>query len=261
MHTLDRFDIFSDVFARRESFATGIEARTKLVFAVLALALNLLSASVYTPAIIVVFSLTTLLLIRVPPRLVLLRLVTPLAMAVIVLIIQLFFYGGTPLFSIHFAGFSLAGYREGLDIGLLTACRVMGGVSVILLLSLSTPADRLFRAAAWFKMPRVFIEISLLVYRYIFVLAEELITMRDAQRVRLGYHSWRQSMRSLSTLGACLLLRAYDRAERVFEAMLVRGYTCQQQGYSHVFSRKDGITAIFLGLALTGFYLIGRIYS
>ena len=138
-------------------------------------------------------------------------------------------------------------------------CRVLGGVSLILLLSMSTRADKLFAAAAWFRVPKIFIEIALLVYRYIFVLIEELIIMKDAQKVRLGYHNWRQSMQSLSTLGTCLILRAYDRAERVFEAMLVRGYTCPQLNYNLAFSRKDGIVAACLGVILTGFYLIGQV--
>lgn len=49
--------------------------------------------------------------------------------------------------------------------------------------------------------------------------------MQEAQKVRLGYCNWRLSMNSLSILGACVIIRAYDRAERVYEAMLVRGYT------------------------------------
>ena len=180
-------------------------------------------------------------------------------MAIVILLTQIFFYGETPLFVIPIWGFNLIGYKEGLEHGLLIMCRVLGGVSLILLLSMSTRADKLFAAAAWFRVPKIFIEIALLVYRYIFVLIEELIIMKDAQKVRLGYHNWRQSMQSLSTLGTCLILRAYDRAERVFEAMLVRGYTCPQLNYNLAFSRKDGIVAACLGVILTGFYLIGQV--
>jgi cobalt/nickel transport system permease protein len=202
-----------------------------------------------------------LMLIRVPARLLLLRLVMPMVMATVILVTQIFFCGETPLFTIPVWGFTLVGYEEGFARGLIIMCRVLGGVSLILLLSISTPADKLFIAAAWFKIPKTFIEIALLVYRYIFVIAEEFITMNNAQRIRLGYHSWRQSVKSLSMLGACLILRAYDRAERVFEAMLVRGYTNAKLNYRQTFSWKDGIVALCLGLILAGFYLIGRIIT
>src|SRR4030042_4476834 len=135
-----RNDIFSDVFAHKENFVTGIEARTKIVFTILALAINLLSPSVYTPLAIAVFCLATLVIIRVPPRLLLLRLTMPLVMAAVVLITQVFFYGTTPLFAIPFLGFNGGGYEEGLAHGLLIMCRVIGGVSLIFFFIIVTPA-------------------------------------------------------------------------------------------------------------------------
>lgn len=258
MHTLDKAEVFSDVFARRGNFVTGIEARTKLVFVLLALVINLTAASIYTSISIAAICLITLLAIRIPAKILLLRLAMPLVMAAVVLLTQLVFYGETPLFAFSLWGLRVTGYEEGLTRGLLIMCRVLGGVSLILLLSMSTPADKLFTAASWFKIPGTIIEIALLIYRYVFVLIEEISIMKDAQRVRLGYHNWRQSMKSVSTLGACLILRAYDRAERVFEAMSVRGYTGASSIHYPVFARRDGLTALCLGFVLVGFYLIGR---
>ena len=109
-------------------------------------------------------------------------------------------------------------------------------------------------------MPKILVELTLLVYRYIFVLLEEIVTIKDAQRVRLGYHNWRQSMRSISILGGSLILRAYDRAERVFEAMVARGYTgAVTVSYTEHFGRKDFITAVCLGTVLVILYLAGRL--
>jgi cobalt/nickel transport system permease protein len=252
----EKGDIFSDAFAHKENFVTGIEARTKIVFTILALVLNLLSPSVYTPIAIAVFCLATLLAIKIPPRLLMLRLIMPLVMAAVVLITQLFFYGTTPLFAIPFLG--LVGYEEGLARGLLIMCRVIGGMSLILFLGMSTPAHRLLMAARWFRLPKAFVELSLLIYRYIFVLIEEAITIKDAQRVRLGYRSWRHGMRSVGTLGGILVLRAYDRAERVFEAMLARGYSgALSVSYSEHFGGKDFIAAAGLSTVLAIIYLVG----
>ncbi|MDO8568510.1 MAG: cobalt ECF transporter T component CbiQ [Dehalococcoidales bacterium] len=257
MH-IETAEIFSEAFARRPNLITGIEARTKLVFVITGLAINLLSTSVITPLCIAAACLIGLLSVKVPLKTLLLRLAMPAVMALVILVTQVFLAGGKPLFTLSMWGLSLTGYVEGTLRGLLIMCRVLGGVSLVLLLSLSTPADKLFLAAGWFKVPRIIIELALLIYRYIFVLAEEFITMREAQRVRLGYRNWRQSMRSLSTLGACLILRAYDRAERVFEAMLVRGYAGANFSASEPFSKKDGLVAVCLGAVLVMFYLTGR---
>lgn len=250
---------FTDVFAQRDNFVSKIEVRTKIAFTIIALVLNLLSPTIYTPLSIAAFCLIMLLATKVPPKTLLLRLAMPLVMAVIVLITQIFFYGTSPLFNLSFWGFRLVGYEEGLAHGFLIMSRVIGGVSLILFLSMSTPAPRLLLAAGWFKVPKIFIELALLIYRYIFVLLEEVVAIRDAQRVRLGYHNWRQSMKSLGTLGGILILHAYDRAARVFDAMLARGYTNSIPiNYHQRLSKKDYLTASGLAASLVVFYLTGQ---
>ncbi len=136
---------------------------TILIVTVIALVINLLSSTIYTPISIAIFCMIILLAIKIPPRLLLLRLTMPLVMAVIVLITQIFFYGTTPLFAISFWGFRLVGYEEGLAQGFLIMSRVIGGVSLILFLSMSTPTNKLFLAASWFRVPKIFIELALLV--------------------------------------------------------------------------------------------------
>lgn len=252
--------VFSDVFAQKQNLVTGIEARTKIAFISIALVINLMSPTIFSSLGIAVFCLITLLSIKIPPGLLLLRLTMPLVMAVIVLIIQTFLYGGTPLFTIPIWGFHLVGYEEGLARGFLIMCRVIGGVSLILFLSMSTPANKLLLAASWFRVPKIFIELTLLVYRYVFVLIEEVVAIRNAQKVRLGYCNWRQSMKSLGILGGSLILRAYDRAERVFEAMIARGYTGTMAiNYQPKFSRKDYLATLGLSAILVVFYLVGRL--
>ncbi len=250
---------FTDIFAQRENFVSKIEVRTKIAFTIIALVLNLLSPTIYTPLSIAAFCLIVLLATKVPPKTLLLRLAMPLVMAAVVLITQIFFYGTSPLFIIPLRGFNLVGYKEGLAHGFLIMSRVIGGVSLILFLSMSTPAPRLLLAASWFRVPRIFVELALLTYRYIFVLLEEVVAIRDAQRVRLGYHNWRQSIESLGALGGILILHSYDRAARVFEAMLARGYSSGIPISHHQrFSKKDYLTTTGLAAALAAFYLMGQ---
>ena len=253
-------EAFSDLFAQKENWITGIEPRIKIAFTVIALVINLLAASIYAPITIAAFCFAILLSIRIPPRLLLLRLAMPMAIATVVFITQLFFYGATPLFTLSLWGLHLMGYEEGLARGLLIMSRVIAGISLILFLSMSTPANKLLMAAGWFKVPKTFIELALLTYRYVFVLLEEMETIRGAQKVRLGYHGWRQSMRALGVLGSSLIFRAYDRADRVYEAMLARGYSGTMAiNYRQNFTRRDYLVSIGLGATLLFFYLTGQL--
>ena len=257
----DIHGITSDTFAQKQNWATRIDPRVKMVFVLLALVINLLSPTVYTPLAVAVFCLAILVFIGVQLKLLAISLIIPLILAATVVVVQMFFFGHSPLFTIHLWHFEIIGYQEGLTRGFLIMSRVIGGVSLILFLSMSTPVNRLLTAARWFRLSPTFIELSLLVYRYIFVLLEEVISIRSAQRVRLGYSNWNQSMKSLGTLGGSVIVRAYDRAERVFDAMLVRGYTGENRITCYEkLCRTDYLaiaifSAILVGLSFIGVFL------
>ena len=253
VHLLSADAASLDTYAGRNNLLTSLDARIKIAFVLAALVINLLSKNPWSPLIIVILCLTALLCIRIPARLLILRLSVPMFMACVVLIAQTFMSGATPIFSLDYGFLRLAAYREGLIAGLIIMCRVIAGTSLILFLSMSTPAHKLLSAARWCKLPPVLIELALLIYRYVFVLIEEMSAMYEIQKVRLGYCNWRRSMSSLSTLGANVILRAYDRAEYVYEAMTVRGYSPDNK--VTVYFRLDtrdiagiGIFAVLLSL-------------
>jgi cobalt/nickel transport system permease protein len=259
MHALSNSALSSDIFAGRTNLLTGIDVRVKTAFVLAALVLNLLSTGMSTQICIAGICIAALISIKIPAKLLLLRLSIPLLMAAVVLITQTFMSGTTPIFSVDIISFHLSAYKEGLDKGLLIMCRVIAGTSLILFLSMSTPAHKLLRAARWFRMPAVLVELSLLIYRYVFVLMEQMLIMQESQTVRLGYRNWQQSMNSLSALGAGVILRAYDRAERVYESMLVRGYAGDKTsatGYTLNF--VDLAATLIFAAVLAGLYVIGQ---
>lgn len=203
---------------------TDIEVRMKVIFVLVCIIINLISPSFITPLIIAFLSLVALLVSGIHVKKLILRLAIPLIMAIVIMITQIFFFGNTPLFITEIGNIKITGYIEGLYHGILIVCRVIAGVLLVLLLSMTTPTHKLIMAASWFHIPKLMTELLLLIYRYIFVLFEEMLCIRDAQRVRLGYSNWHRSMNSLSTLAGSLIMRAYDRANRVFDAMMARGY-------------------------------------
>lgn len=208
----------------KSNIITAIEVRMKVIFVLLCLIINLISPSFITPLIVASLSLVALLISGIHIKKLALRLVIPLIMAIVIMFTQIFFYGNTPLLIITIGNLKITAYIEGLNHGILIVCRVIAGVLLILFLSMTTPTHKLIMAASWFRMPKPMVELLFLIYRYIFVLFEEMLCIREAQKVRLGYSNWRRSMNSLSSLGGSLILRAYDRANHVFDAMMARGY-------------------------------------
>ena len=92
----------------------------------------------------------------------------------------------------------------------------------------TTPFDRLLAAFCRLGMPRVFAALLAFVYRYVFVLFDELARMRTgltgrerSYECRPGRTRWTSAVQLVGTV----LIRAIDRAERIHGAMSSRGWT------------------------------------
>lgn len=97
-------------------------------------------------------------------------------------------------------------------------------VAVALLLIATTGMDKLAAALRMLKVPQIFVLQLMLTYRYISVLMEEVARMLRAYSLR----SPRQKGIHRSAWGSFagqLMLRTFDRAQRVYQAMCIRGFT------------------------------------
>ncbi len=98
-------------------------------------------------------------------------------------------------------------------------------VSALVALVSTTPFSELLKALSWLRLPRLFIiELSFL-YRYLFVLIEEVMRLRRARDCRTVGPSrlgWR--LRVTGGIVGNLFLRTLERGERVYAAMLARGF-------------------------------------
>lgn len=95
--------------------------------------------------------------------------------------------------------------------------------SAALLLLAGTGMPTLCAALARLGAPRVFTVQLLLLHRYLFVLAGEVLRLQTARRLRAGAQQ-RPPLAQWGPLLGQLLLRAVDRAARVHQAMLARGF-------------------------------------
>lgn len=118
---------------------------------------------------------------------------------------------------------SLILYREGLLHGGALAVRVACAVSWLTLTFATTPFTRVLTALHWLRIPAILLETLALMYRYAFAMGEEFARMRRAARARGGCRTRREEMRAIGRICAQIFLRAFDRSERIYGAMLARG--------------------------------------
>ena len=159
----------------------------------------------------------------------------------------------TVLFSLPILGYSLNGYEEGLARGILILCRVIGGVSLILFLSLTTPVNKLLLAANWFRAPKVLVELAILIYRYIFVLIDQVYRMKRARDSRnFGRRGPLWNAKIVGHMIGVLFIRTYEKAERIYAAMASRGFDGEVRTLSVLKIRSADVlfALLFYGYAM-----------
>jgi cobalt/nickel transport system permease protein len=114
--------------------------------------------------------------------------------------------------------------REGLWAAWNILVKGTLGVTASLILAATTPVPELLRGLERLRLPRAFTTIAGFMVRYADVIADELRRMRIA-RLSRGYDPrWIWQARAVAATAGALFIRSYERGERVYLAMVSRGY-------------------------------------
>jgi cobalt/nickel transport system permease protein len=115
-------------------------------------------------------------------------------------------------------------HEAGLETMAAVAAKATIGTVAAVLLGATTTFPSVLRGLEALRVPRVLILIAAFMYRYLFVIVEEVGRMRAALAAR-GYRP-RNALHAgaLGRVATALFLRTYSRGERVYLAMLARGY-------------------------------------
>ena len=188
---------------------------------ILTLALDNLFFDVF---IFITMSIVILAIAKIDYRSYLKFLSIPLAFVVITCIFLIFFFGGGEV--IYETGiFGIVVTTDSFHYGVYTFFRVFGCLPSLGFLALTTPIAKVLNCLLSLKVPKVFVEIALLMYNSIFIFLNEIDTMQKAQETRLGYHSYWNSFKSLGALISTIFLRSLDKSETLQFALDSRGYT------------------------------------
>jgi cobalt/nickel transport system permease protein len=148
----------------------------------------------------------------------------PMTFVVITCLFLIFFFGkGEVVFETGIFGIVVT--ADSLHYGVYTFFRVVGCLPSLGFLALTTPIAKILNCLSTLKVPRIFIEIALLMYNSIFIFLNEIDTMQKAQETRLGYHSYFNSFKSLGALASTIFLRSLDKSETLQHSLDSRGYT------------------------------------
>lgn len=240
----------------------GTNVYFKVLFALLTMLVSLISTSPVIP-LIITFLMGVIIIFKakIPWKFYLKFMTIPFTFGFLTFIFMAFFFGvGEPI--VNFNIFNLAITNDGFNLGLLVFARIMGGFSCMAFLALTTPMTELFSVLETFKIPKIVLEIAMMMYRYIFVFLDEAINMYHAQQTRLGYQSFKTSYKSLGMLASNLFIRSWIKGELVYVSMESRGYngSLHINRYQNRIETKNLVFLIcFEAVLVLGVYLTGNL--
>lgn len=205
-----------------------LDARVKVVaiFIFVCLTSTLTAPVLLFAAALFILGLT--LFSRLPALFLARRLLWIIPFGGVLVLIFPFIIPGTPVFSLKAGSFALVASEEGVRRAAMLFLRVMTAVTALTALTATTRFRKLMDAFRNLRVPAVMVQLIEFTFRYMYVLSDELQRMRTARRAR-GFDGGkslfdRHAFLTIGSIVGTLFVRSLDRAERVYNAMLARGY-------------------------------------
>jgi cobalt/nickel transport system permease protein len=238
----------------QETFAIGsspmhhMDPRLKIVTATLFSFQTAISDNFSTLITALILGIAMVLLARLNFLMVLKRLMLVNGFIFFLWLILPFSFPGEPIFSLGPLNYTLS--------GMVLSARITLKSNAILLSLIALTGTSYLATIGYalnqLKVPDKIIYLFLITYRYIFVIEQEYQRLIRAARVRCfepgtNIHTYR----TYAYLVAMLFVRASARADRVYHAMLCRGFIGKFHTLRHfTFSKSDLAWACALGIIL-----------
>ncbi len=172
---------------------------------------------------------------------------------------------GRALLSIPLGPWTLTITQTGLERFISITLKSWISVQAAIVLAASTPFPDLLQAMRAVKIPRLLVAIFALMWRYLFVLVDEALRLNRARAARSGVSdfpgarpggsvTWRA--RVTGGLAGSLFLRALERSDRIYMAMVSRGYDGEVRSVPLPELRTSNWLVMIAGFALLLLLLI-----
>lgn len=187
---------------------------------------------------------------RIPARFVIVRLAAIVPFVLFALLLP--FIGTGPTTEILGLELSMAGLWSTWNI----LAKATIGATLSIVLAATTEVPDILKGLSRLRVPPVLTSIASFMIRYLEVVAEELGRMRMAMTARGYSPRWVGQARPIAASAGALFIRSYERGERVYDAMLARGFsgTMPDMGSAPPTSRQwmsaMAIPAAALGVAI-----------
>lgn len=240
-------DQYSDI----DSYFHRLDARTKLIYTFVFILLVVL-----TPPdswlLLGFYALITALLIltsKLPPVYVLKRSLVVMPFVILIAVFTPFFKEGEVIGSTRILIWDISVTDSGVQVFRNVLAKAWLSITSLIWLTATTKITHILYALERLHFPRVLVMILSFMYRYIFVIVDEVMRMKQARDSRNIGSKRLRNVRTIGNMIGTLFVRSYERSERVYNSMTSRGFDGQVRIMEQLqFSRADVIFFMSFGV-------------
>jgi len=247
---------FLDRYSELGSFIHKLDPRTKIVTTfIFVLAVVLTPPPLWQAFVLYLAIIATAILIsRVPPLYIIKRSLVIIPFVLFIGIFIPFLRPGDATGSYNIWIWDVS--NSGLVILWGVVIKSWLSVICLILLTATTRFTELLNGLEQLYFPKIMIMILSFMYRYIFVLVDEVIRMKQARDSRNFGGRQLQWLKTIGNMVGTLFIRSYERGERVYAAMVARGFEGQMRTLSRLRFRMADLyfaAAFCICMMLVGF--------
>jgi cobalt/nickel transport system permease protein len=249
--------VYNEKYSSLNGIIQSIDPRAKIISFIAFIFFAILARSILTLMILIAITFLLSIVSKIPLKVFMIRTSFILLFVTVIALPLPFITPGNPVFISSFITI------EGIDKALLFILRVWACINSLILFTLTTRFSSIINAMEKTKIPKIFTMMISITYRFIFLSINEAYRMLLAKESRtIKKESRLKVMKSLASMISTLFIRSYERGERVYLAMIARGYKGSTKNLDKMSIKgKDMIFAFIIvficSVALSADYLLG----
>ncbi len=251
----------AEEFSSGNSLLHDLDPRIKIIVATLFSIIAAVGDRVEVLLLAFSFSACSIILSGLPLIRVLRRLLVVNGFILLLWVLLPFTYPGKTLFSIGPLDATAEGIRYALSITIKSNTIILASIALLGTTSIFTLAH----ALRHLHVPDKLVQLLFFSYRYIHVIYLEYVRLLSAMKVRcFRPRSDLHTYKAYAHLVGMMLLKSYDRSERIYGAMLCRGFRGKFWILDHFSLRRADVIAVIImlfSIGVLGFLQWGKGFS
>lgn len=200
----------------------------KFYFAIFFLILAIVSKKFYIHiAILSVMFFITITIAKIPLKKYIKMILIPssfLVLSILAILISVSKGNGEYIISMELYNVNIGITNGSIENGRILFTRSLSAITCTFFLILTTPMNDIIYILKKHRVPKLLIEIMVLIYRFIFIFLEEYKNIYTAQQLRFGYINIKNSFKAFSALISVLFARIMLKYEHMEMALDSKGF-------------------------------------